>query len=565
MDTTDLLTQRAHQPNPDGSLRLHLSAMGRDFELHLTPSAVVKPGILQRLNTQSLPDLYQGSVVGDTNSWARISIEDSKPTGYLFSYGQLLRLELLSRVPDALTDSSRHADSSSRWVMYEPRLALASEQARAIDPIRYAPATDNANVSRHQPSIQRILPDNADTHQRLSIARAVTRVMRVGIVIDSRFDELHNGRGLAQALSIMNAVDAIYQSQLGLALVVESMVVYDNPVSDPMREKGGSVEQMLGDFRSIRLADDQLPNDLTLVHLFTGHNDPDRVIGLGWINTACRADGYDVSLSTPFPFDMLLTAHEIAHNLGALHDDDNRCEQLNDADDSHIMWSFLSSRTRDEFSACSLQSMQPSISGSCNLENIDLAIALRASPAGTPRQRIVAVQVSNLDGFRPAHRVSSRTTFPDATRLSNQSAGCQVVNDVLVCEHGTIAAGTTDAISVLATLAGTADQQVTALIELDVVADINHLDNRAALNVLQLDEAVESDAANAAANTAAEIEPPTDAGREIYVSGGAGNGNAGSAGGIAGGRLSGTDLFCLGAAFWLLQRRRTHQETRSTA
>ena len=81
--------------------------------------------------------------------------------------------------------------------------------------------------------------------------------------MDSRFNEFHNGRGLARALTIINGVDGLYQSQFGLALIVDSIRVYDDPTTDPLREQPGDVTTLLSAFRSARLTD----IELSLIHI----------------------------------------------------------------------------------------------------------------------------------------------------------------------------------------------------------------------------------------------------------------------------------------------------------
>lgn len=136
------------------------------------------------------------------------------------------------------------------------------------------------------------------------------------------------------------------------------------------------MDQILSAYRDIRLGDVALPADLALVHLFSGYDDPDKVIGLGWIDTACRLDGYDLSVSTPFPYDMLLSAHEIAHNLGADHDDSAACISDNVITGSEIMRSELSGSTQPVFSSCSISKMKPALTAECVLDNTNVGVDL---------------------------------------------------------------------------------------------------------------------------------------------------------------------------------------------
>lgn len=405
-----------------------------------------------------IPQFHQGVVSGDRDSWVRLSQTtiDGVQTfdGFIERRGQLYRLHPSSSIDASSQTQSGHAKHQLTKLGHSDVLFQDNWQ------------------HNWQP--------------RAAISQAVTRAARIGIAVDSRFNEFHGGRGLAQALTIINGVDGLYQSQFGLALIVDNIRVYDDPATDPLREQLGDVEALLTTFRSTRLSDAELPTSLALVHLFSGHQDPMQIIGLGWIDTACRTDGYDVSMSTPFPFDMLLAAHEIAHNLGALHDDDAECQMTGDAFESNVMWSQLSSATSTEFSSCSLQRVLPTLEKSCFAENIDVNVSLLARRSSSPLARHIDIQISNPDLTRTAVGMRTETRFPENTMLSDASAGCTIEQTRLVCLHGAITAGGQDVVSVHALLAGFDDQQVVTQLITDNFEDAQDADNRAALNVLQV-------------------------------------------------------------------------------
>jgi len=488
------------------SIQIQLSAMGRDMQLQLEPSRFnalaqqySKPG--------SAPTLYQGTINGDNQSWVRVNLHNNKLSGHLFHQGKLYQLEeraYLEKINPNLTSTSEH-------VLFEPAASAATQGLlNALlpqpDPIQFAPKYPLSN----QPAIKLLTNQYSTRSNQIDssleliksgadgLGTTVTRALRMGIVVDSRFDETHKNRGLARALSIVSAVDAIYQSQLGIAILLESISVYDDPETDPMRNNGGSVNEILSNFREVRINDKQQPADLSVVHLFTGHRDPNRVIGLGWISTACRLDGYDVSVSTPFPFDTLLAAHEIAHNLGAVHDDDMRCAAPVDDQQTTLMWPEISSNSTTEFSSCSRRFMQASKNASCNLDNIDAAINISSYPSSEELQRSVIVEVSNNDVLGRATELMSTIEFPRGTRFSDLSAGCIASNSSIECNHGTVNAGESSSIGLAATLLNDSQENVVATVDLLNASDVDDIDNRQAIQLLQFE--VNSAEANVADN-----------------------------------------------------------------
>lgn len=467
------------------AIELRLSAMGQDILLQLQPSRLNRVAKLNGMQDVTLPYLYEGIVAGDVNSWARISIENGQPSGHLFHYGKLLQLENRHHLRGLISET----ESDSTLVLIEPASSdsvssMLRNFALSVDKEAFAPAyklSDDPSFSARKNVTNTITNRN-------TLGKTVTRAMRVGIVVDSLFNEVHQNRGLARALSIMNSVDAIYQSQLGIAIIVEGIRVYDNPATDPMRDNIGNVATILSNFKPIRQADARLPADLTLVHLFTGHRDPERVIGLGWISTACRLDGFDLSMSTPFPFDTLLAAHEIAHNLGALHDDNAQCLAETNEQSNTLMWPALSGSSTAQFSQCSTRDMQASLNASCNLDNIDVGVRVRTFPSSEFLRRSVIIDVANKDLLQRSTEVVSRTKFPTGTLIEGVSAGCSINASTVNCNHGTLQAQTIHSISMTVTLQERTRENVQAEIELLNDIDLSANDNRAVVQLLTFDE-----------------------------------------------------------------------------
>ena len=421
--------------------------MGKDFTLNLTPSTLLNmPGGI----AADLPILLQGVVEGYEQSWARISISDGKPTGYIWVNDHLYQLALVK--PNASTRDNIQDENhdQTEWVIVEPDPAMSTRiNARAESP------------------------------------RSVTRAITVGIAIDTQFDLWHQGRGLAKALEIINGVEGIYQQQLGLAIRIDAVLELNKLDNDPLLEIDGKLEDVLQGFRNFRATQPSLNTPLTLVHLFSGHRDGNSVVGLGWIDTACRTDGYDLSVSTPFAFDVLLAAHEIAHNLGALHDDDIRCSGSVTNEGNGLMVEKLNGDTTSTLSTCSLNNMRPAIARNCNLDNIDLALQVSSTAVSTDKlQRRITLTVDNTDTQRSVHQVQTRTTFPAGSSLASVPNNCSLDQGALLCKHFDIPAFNSKSLSFVVSLQDLPTLRIVSAIELDAISDINQLNNRRSIDAL---------------------------------------------------------------------------------
>ncbi|MCB1756936.1 MAG: hypothetical protein KDJ38_15545 [Gammaproteobacteria bacterium] len=435
-----------------GKLTLSLSTEGRDYDLLLQASQVTA-------NTSATGSrFYQGTVIGDEASWVRLGINDNGVSGYLKAFGELLELDQASSL------SNRHS----------LRKIEADTLTEGTDRVLMPPVDRQQTFAESYRSARQSL-----TVRAAGEAGQVSRVIRIGIVVDSRFDAFNNGNGLDKAINIINAVDGVYQEQFGLAIRLESAIVLA-PENDPFLDMSGSIEQVLRAFRSYSLERPELSEDMGLLHLFTGSRDDNNIIGLSWINSVCRKDGYNVSVSTPFAQQMLLAAHEMGHNLGAVHDDDASCEVEYDK----VMWPNISSATSSEFSGCSKNAIMPKLSASCNLDNIDLGISLSVTQQSLKKKtRTVRVSVNNNDTLRSARAVVSVNRFSTDTIPLAIPSACSYFADTMTCDHGTIPANAKHEIDIELSVPEGGEQMITSEIETETFADLSVFNNSASMDI----------------------------------------------------------------------------------
>ncbi|MEM7256849.1 MAG: M12 family metallo-peptidase [Pseudomonadota bacterium] len=287
------------------------------------------------------------------------------------------------------------------------------------------------------------------------IQQPVTRIADIAIVVDSQYNDYHGGQGVQKALSIINAVDGIYREEFGLAIRVKRVIAITERTNDPFNYGSIPIEQMLRNFRSYRLGSSAL-SDVSLVHLFTGNRNSDEPVGLAWINTACRSDGYDVGISTPYRHEVLLAAHEIAHNLGAQHDTDTSCASEFDK----VMWPYISLNTSQNFSSCTLDTVRRSLVNSCHAETIDLQVSLNQT-----NSRTVEVVVRNNDTRRANPSAMLKVELPQATIAAALDSRCDRPSGDIECSLGTLLAGQEEKVSF--TLLSTPQSDATAEVSVE--------------------------------------------------------------------------------------------------
>jgi len=256
-------------------------------------------------------------------------------------------------------------------------------------------------------------------------------VAMVGLVVDSQYNAYHNGNGLNEALSILNVADGLTREELGIALKVASVVVIDDPANDPMNLGEVTMKDMMHNFKDYRHSSDELGSEIGLATLFSGNKNIDAPLGLAFIGAACRTDGFDVNVVTPYKLATLLATHEIGHSLGAYHDDETSCQN----DPGHIMWPFLSSVSGRTFSSCSSQAISKTImDNNCHIEALDLSLSLSNINA-----KSLAVFIKNEDLSRAAPGAVLTIDGPGVGGSAATHDGCKLIGeDTLQCNMGAL-------------------------------------------------------------------------------------------------------------------------------
>ena len=355
MQSASSLTNR--DSSDDGRLRVGVNVEGVDMQLLLSPSPLTRS---TAWHDGSLDDalppaigVYHGTVEGMSNSWVRAVLADNSISGVIDINGRRLRLTPANLI-GTLDYYQPRSRRGKRFVVSDSALA---ENLAGIDVVLEAPPEEQMReLGRRSRGIQ-----------------TDVRAVPVSIVVDSQFDRYYAGAGLSTALNSLNIADGIYR-QFGIALTLDEAITFaDN--NDPMNLGPVSLETILRSFRDYRQDYTTLFQDSALTYLFSGNPKTDVTLGLAWIDTACRLDGYDVGVTTPTSFGDVLLTHELGHSLGSQHDTDTSCN----TNSRSLMWPNISSRTETTFTSCSQESVLQSRAKSCLQNTVDLSLNAQAS------------------------------------------------------------------------------------------------------------------------------------------------------------------------------------------
>ena len=138
----------------------------------------------------------------------------------------------------------------------------------------------------------------------------------------------HNGNeanAVADMTQIITMADAIYDAQLNVKLKIVFQRVW-TVASDPytLTNAGNALDEFRNKYNQSFTSAGQPVPARDLAHMFTGKNFDGSTVGIAYISVACVADAFSYGISeskftTNLQRRVGVTAHELGHNFGASH------------------------------------------------------------------------------------------------------------------------------------------------------------------------------------------------------------------------------------------------------
>jgi hypothetical protein len=294
-----------------------LSLTTRDyrFDLELKPNdlrtpnyraeEVVEGGAVRYIAMDAAVRTFRGTVRGLPGAEARFTIDDEKIEGVIITADEFYYVEPLRNFTK-LAARNDYAVYKSSDVIEGAHGACATTMDGRV----------KAEIAR----LDLARPNGANAQQPL----AATSNRQADLATEADFDYVSffgsSAAANAEILSIMNQVDGIYQQRMGITFNVSyqhTWATSDDPYS------AGAADQMLYEFTNYWNAN-MNGQQRDLAHLWTNRPMEGNVAGIAWLGTVCRdvAHSYGVSERYANSFKYAIAAHEMGHNFGATHPDD---------------------------------------------------------------------------------------------------------------------------------------------------------------------------------------------------------------------------------------------------
>ena len=351
-------------------------AYGRRFELEL----VDNDRLLSKLPAPQKASLaryrlLRGKLAGQAGSWVRLTEFGGRIEGAIWDGHDLYAVTRYSEI-------SRELDTP---LTAAPDQTVVFRLSDAVDafPQKFCGVNDGAGVAGNGNALNEYKAMVGEIRAH-ALGVPVTKQMDVALVADKEFQDSQSPDVTGAMLARLNTADGIFADQVGL-LLNASRVELVPLANDPFTTNVPA--DLLNQVSTYRSAPASPVRAAAIAHLITGKTLTGTTLGIANIGGVCSvADG--VSLSDGGRgsfFSGLIMAHEIGHNLGAVHDGatGTACATVGSG---YIMWPTLEDYAR-RFSQCSLNSMQQTISSASCLTAASVAdVTATLTPSVSPAE-----------------------------------------------------------------------------------------------------------------------------------------------------------------------------------
>lgn len=405
-----------------GPVDMRFDALGRSFELQLTPNSRLLGVARDMTDNAAVP--YHGRLAGVDGSWVRIVIADEAPSGVIWDGSELFAIERAG-------DNAIGANSTIIYRLADALIAPGSMTCGA----RGSLTTGSAVYKSLGSELRAVTAQAAGAESEIDI----------GIVGDAEFHGIHGDDSGVAVIDRMSRIDGYFSEQVGIQINWPLVQVFTDSSSDPFDDTV-SVDPDFEDNLLDQLADyrqgqpNQYANGLT--HLWTGRDiegsgGNNSTVGVAYTGALCsRRFGAGLSEGRGGAFfDSLIAAHEIGHNFGAPHDGTpGACESVNVAMNDYLMEPTLTNSST--FSQCSLDEMADDIAAAelqgciAPLPSVDMSFGLD-DPAPTVllgNSATVTFDVINA-GTLQATNVQADFTLPANVSLISAAASIGTCTD----------------------------------------------------------------------------------------------------------------------------------------
>ncbi len=295
--------------------RTQVNVYGKRFTLDLEDNARLTDQLPVASHQMAL---LRGTVEGKSGSWARMTQTTEGMHGLIWDGAELYAVEPGSAVTSALAVSLPEPGNTVIFRLSDTTLDLGAE---------YCGSAEHTGEIDPHTGLATYQAITAELGEQLEAAGTPVLRLEMQALADAAFRAQYSSdRAALEAIMVrLNNVDGIFSAQVGLEVQATDVQIYAaDPASLTQSTDAGTLLSALGQLRQ----GNPVMGTYGVTHLFTGRDLDGQTLGIAYIGNICGAR-YGASLSEIRNrgawIDSLVAAHELGHQLGAVHDGTGAC------------------------------------------------------------------------------------------------------------------------------------------------------------------------------------------------------------------------------------------------
>lgn len=311
---------------------------------------------------------YLGSVVGESQSWVRMSKLAGRWHGLISMQGEKFRIS----VPAPSSASAPGPTAASVSTLRAESVDSFSQMPGAACAASSASTAQKVSINSVKASALS-LPAAEKVQVSTLCAKTVNGeclLAELELAFDKKFQDALGAQAQSTATSIINVVEGIYLNDLEVSFDVLTTEFLTGETFSTTTD----ASDFLNDIQDKKATLAFVKNQRSLFHVITGRDFDDGTAGIAFTGELCGTSGFATGTSQVLTANgdsvsltSLVVAHELGHNFGASHDGD--AISNNSCGTGFIMEPTVSS-ANSNFSSCSISEIHTKIAG---LSSADLS------------------------------------------------------------------------------------------------------------------------------------------------------------------------------------------------
>ena len=272
---------------------------------------------------------YAGSIRNIDDSWVRVSKINGQWQGVVSLFGTMHAIQQGISVKEGTAAASYgllYSQPIESTGEFAGTCGAGDEPHSMLSHMPALPAEEGVANAGTPSVLSATFAEFCANQVKNNANQDVCVIAEVEIAFDLLFQAAYGAQATAQAMSILNIVDGHYLNDLNISIDAITVEMLANDLFNTSTNPITLLEDI--DTKKDNAQIPFIKNNNALTHLVTGRDFDGFTLGVAYLGSVCRADGFSTGTSSinfeggiiSTALQAIVVAHELAHNFGSDHD-----------------------------------------------------------------------------------------------------------------------------------------------------------------------------------------------------------------------------------------------------